>query len=265
VDFFVRLFKKFIPSALRTKKCFRGRPNIEYRCDLHSRGILIGQKSEPERLRKRSVQYSNPGDVCSVLPVRRSRIFVHQNQSIMQTSILILFLVLTVAVIMVFTIVFLSSRKTDSSKKGLSQPLKARLWFALTLLVVLSTVSLATIPKSPYYMFADEAPSSVVHVSSRQFAFIMSSSAIDPKSPKSDPSIELPVNEVIEFRVTSLDVNHGFAIYDPSNRLIGQTQAMPGYVNSLRVKFQEPGTYNILCLEYCGMAHHGMRSSFTVK
>lgn len=74
-----------------------------------------------------------------------------------------------------------------------------------------------------------------------------------------------PANELIEFRVTSFDVNHGFAIYDPSNKLIAQTQAMPGYVNRLRWKFSEPGNYNILCLEYCGMAHQGMRASFTVK
>jgi len=183
----------------------------------------------------------------------------------MQTSILMLFLVLASAVAMVFVIVFLSSGKTNSPKKGLSKPLKARFWFALTLFVVLSAVALATIPKSPYYVFANETPSRVVHASSVQFAFILSNNAIDPKSRQGDPSIELPANEVIEFRVTSLDVNHGFAIYDPSNTLIAQTQAMPGYVNSLRVKFQEPGTYTILCLEYCGMAHHGMRSSFTVK
>lgn len=183
----------------------------------------------------------------------------------MQTSILILFLVLAAAISVIFLMVYQSSLGTNPSEKGLSKPLKARFWFTLTLFVVLSAVALATIPKSPYYVFADETPSRVIHVSSMQFAFIMSSNAIDPKSPKGDPSIELPANELIEFRVTSLDVNHGFAIYDPSDRLIGQTQAMPGYVNSLRVKFQNPGTYSILCLEYCGMAHHGMRSSFTVK
>jgi cytochrome c oxidase subunit 2 len=68
----------------------------------------------------------------------------------------------------------------------------------------------------------------------------------------------------VEFHVTSKDVNHGFAIYDPDLRMVAQTQAMPGYENVLRYTFTEPGTYQILCLEYCGIAHHDMKTDFTV-
>lgn len=69
---------------------------------------------------------------------------------------------------------------------------------------------------------------------------------------------ELPVGKVIEFQVTSADVNHGFAIYGPDMKIITQTQAMPGVTNVLRYTFEQPGTYKILCLEYCGVAHHTM-------
>ncbi|WP_197706450.1 hypothetical protein [Magnetospirillum sp. 15-1] len=72
------------------------------------------------------------------------------------------------------------------------------------------------------------------------------------------------VGETVEFRVTSADVNHGFGIYDPSMRVVAQTQAMPDYVNTLRHKFQAPGKYTILCLEYCGLAHHAMSTEFEV-
>ncbi len=181
-----------------------------------------------------------------------------------QSSILLLFLALAAIGIIVFTYVYLSSKKAEQSDQGMSNPLKKRFWFILILFVILGIFASATIPKSPYFLFADETPAKVVHVSAMQFAFFLSEHAIDPKNPSSEP-IELPANELVEFRVTSLDVNHGFAIYDESNRLITQTQAMPGYVNRLRYKFNEPGTYNILCLEYCGMAHQIMRSSFTVK
>jgi cytochrome c oxidase subunit 2 len=68
----------------------------------------------------------------------------------------------------------------------------------------------------------------------------------------------------VDFQVTSADVNHGFGIYDPDMRLVGQTQAMPGYVNTLRLTFRRPGTYRVLCLEYCGVAHHAMASELTV-
>lgn len=69
---------------------------------------------------------------------------------------------------------------------------------------------------------------------------------------------ELPVGKPIEFQVTSADVNHGFAIYDPDMRIVTQTQGMPGVTNVLRYTFERPGTYRILCLEYCGVAHHAM-------
>ncbi len=76
---------------------------------------------------------------------------------------------------------------------------------------------------------------------------------------------KVSLNRPIEFLVTSKDVNHGFGIYDPDMILIGQTQAMPGYTNTLRHTFTRPGAYKILCLEYCGVAHHNMASEFTVE
>jgi len=72
------------------------------------------------------------------------------------------------------------------------------------------------------------------------------------------------VGEVIEFRVTSEDVNHGFALYDGQQRMVAQIQAMPGFVNKVRYQFTAPGVYKVLCLEYCGVAHHGMVADIQV-
>lgn len=72
------------------------------------------------------------------------------------------------------------------------------------------------------------------------------------------------VGEVIEFRVTSEDVNHGFALYDEQQRMVAQIQAMPGFVNKVRYQFTAPGVYKVLCLEYCGVAHHGMVADIQV-
>lgn len=69
---------------------------------------------------------------------------------------------------------------------------------------------------------------------------------------------EVTVGRPVEFHVTSADINHGFGVYDEDMRLVGQTQAMPGYVNKLQMVFREPGTYKVLCMEYCGIAHHNM-------
>ena len=72
------------------------------------------------------------------------------------------------------------------------------------------------------------------------------------------------VGEPVVFRVTAADVNHGFALYGPDNQIVAQTQAMPGYVNELNVTFDQAGVYRVLCLEYCGIAHHGMTAEFNV-
>lgn len=76
---------------------------------------------------------------------------------------------------------------------------------------------------------------------------------------------EYGVGETIEFRVTSADSTHGFGIYDQNGVLLTQTQAMPRYVNKLVYRFDKPGTYSVLCLEYCGLAHHAMTAQLTVK
>ncbi|MEH6952412.1 hypothetical protein V4R08_13920 [Nitrobacter sp. NHB1] len=73
------------------------------------------------------------------------------------------------------------------------------------------------------------------------------------------------VGETAEFHVASKDVNHGFALYDPDMRIVAQTQAMPGYINVLRYTFNEPGVYRVLCLEYCGVAHHEMTAEIKVS
>jgi cytochrome c oxidase subunit 2 len=73
------------------------------------------------------------------------------------------------------------------------------------------------------------------------------------------------VGQLVEFQVTAADVNHGLAIYKDKNRMVAQAQAMPGYVNRLQLRFTEPGDYEVLCLEYCGVAHHGMRAVIRVR
>ncbi len=81
---------------------------------------------------------------------------------------------------------------------------------------------------------------------------------IDNKEP-------IQAGQTVEFRVTSKDVNHDFAIYGPDGNLVAQTQAMPGFTNKLLYQFEEPGTYTVQCLEYCGVGHGHMRITITVE
>jgi cytochrome c oxidase subunit II len=75
---------------------------------------------------------------------------------------------------------------------------------------------------------------------------------------------EVPAGTTVRFDVTSVDVNHGFGIYDPGGHLIGSVQAMPGYHNKLDLTLAAPGDYQIRCLEFCGFMHSLMENRFTV-
>ena len=74
----------------------------------------------------------------------------------------------------------------------------------------------------------------------------------------------MPAGSRVRFDATSVDVNHGFGLYDPHGHLIGSVQAMPGYVNKLDLTLTEAGVYQVRCLEYCGLEHARMQTTFTV-
>lgn len=122
--------------------------------------------------------------------------------------------------------------------------LRGRLFWILTL--VLAPVMVTTLIDLPYAAADDSTtPVQVVDATGYQWRWELSRNGVT-------------VGQPVEFRVTSADVNHGFGIYDGELRLVAQTQAMPGYTNTFRHTFAEEGTYRVLCLEYCGLVHHGM-------
>lgn len=184
-------------------------------------------------------------------------------------AILALFLLLLIIISVVFIYIFRSSiirnSATLSEQVGLAQPSQKRFLLFIILAAVLVILFSVTIQKTPYYFYADEEPEKVVFIGARQFSYAASFESIGPNDAGSNEEIVLPLGKAVEFRVTSFDVNHGFAIYDDHNQLVAQTQAMPGYVNRLRWKFERPGLYTVLCLEFCGLAHAYMSTSFSVK
>ena len=71
------------------------------------------------------------------------------------------------------------------------------------------------------------------------------------------------VDVPVAFVTRSDDVNHGFGIYK-GHRFIAQIQVVPDRSSTLVQTFHEPGIYTVLCLEYCGVDHHGMVATFRV-
>lgn len=176
------------------------------------------------------------------------------------------FLMFAGAITLVFGWVCLSTRNPQDLDVKKAYAVRRTFFFvAASLLLV---VLVATMQDTPYAE-ANVKADRIVYVAARQFDFIYSFEPIVSTGDLGKALVvlrlDLPVGALVEFRVTSLDVNHGFGLYSPTRQLLAQTQAMPGYVNRLRVRLDEPGQYYVFCLEYCATGHHLMQSRLVVK
>ncbi len=74
-------------------------------------------------------------------------------------------------------------------------------------------------------------------------------------------TLRIPRGARVTFYVTSTDVVHGFSIPETGVN----TMVSPGWVSSVAHTFAKPGTYLLLCNEYCGSAHQAMAASIVVE
>ncbi|WP_164668106.1 cytochrome C oxidase subunit II [Virgibacillus doumboii] len=171
-----------------------------------------------------------------------------------QTVAWIVSLIFMTIIAVVFAFVAWKSREKREYEPIKKKWYKARTFYGSTLIVLLLVMTIYTLRELPYNqpVYGEESKPPIVDVEAMQFGWNMSQT-------------EFAVGEPVEFHVTSKDVNHGFGIYDEEMNMIAQTQAMPEYTNKVFITFDEPGTYEILCLEYCGVAHHLMKGKITVK
>lgn len=76
---------------------------------------------------------------------------------------------------------------------------------------------------------------------------------------------EFVAGRPVRFSAGSADTVHGFAVYHPNGKILFTMMLVPGVKkSSLIYTFQDPGTYKVRCLEYCGAAHHDMSDELTV-
>ncbi len=73
--------------------------------------------------------------------------------------------------------------------------------------------------------------------------------------------IRIPVGSTVTFYLTSKDVQHGFMLEGTNINMM----VLPGEVSTLTTTFDEPGEYNYICHEYCGVGHHTMFGRLIVE
>lgn len=123
---------------------------------------------------------------------------------------------------------------------------KRWLLIVATLLVALLAATIWFIP----YGKSTPANAQIVHVDAQQFFWKISPTTIR-------------VDRPVAFVTRANEVNHGFGIYK-GHKFIAQIQVVPNRNSTLIHTFHEAGHYTVLCLEFCGLGHSGMRASFEV-
>lgn len=161
-----------------------------------------------------------------------------------------------------FLIVFfrIVNKKTFvDSKPGKTEPEKYSFyeygWIALAVFAFV-VVNVASIKYMPTIIEANTPASKDVKnvtVTARSWSFEFS-------------EMEFKVGQTVRFQAKSLDTVHGFALYHPDGSMLFTMMLVPGAGSEsvLVHTFTEPGKYTVRCSEYCGLAHHAMKSTLTV-
>lgn len=157
-----------------------------------------------------------------------------------------------IGILIAVFIVFISSKASDESyEKIAKRDYAPRLKLFWLVMISGILITAATLLPWPHSVAAKNSNEKIVQAVASQWKWELSQQQFN-------------TGDAIHFKVSSKDVNHGFGIYDSNMTMLTQVQAMPGYTNSLHYTFDKPGEYQILCMEYCGVAHHNMITTITV-
>lgn len=167
-----------------------------------------------------------------------------------QVAVGIVFAVLALLLVTIFIVVARSARDDATYEQVQRVGYRVRRYWLTALLAVGVAAIVLTFFYLPYAS-GSGAGRRVVRVMGGQFFWSISPGRVRAGTP-------------LRFDVTSIDVNHGFGLYDPHGHLVGSVQAMPGYHNKLDLTLTTAGSYQIRCLEFCGLNHAVMENTFTV-
>ncbi len=123
-----------------------------------------------------------------------------------------------------------------------------RRWLVIVAVILVALLA-GTIWFTPYGK-STPPDAQIVTVKAQQFFWQISPSTVR-------------VDRPVAFVTTTNDVNHGFGVFK-GHKFIAQIQVVPDRTSTLIHTFHETGTYTVLCLEFCGVSHDKMVSTFRV-
>ena len=91
---------------------------------------------------------------------------------------------------------------------------------------------------------------------------------LNPKDPRGredvlveGQEVHLPIDRPIKVLQRSIDVLHNFYVPQMRNKM----DMVPGLVSEFWFKPTQPGRFEIMCAEFCGVAHYNMRAHMVVE
>ncbi len=176
-----------------------------------------------------------------------------------QIAVGIIELIAAVSIALIFWKVASSAKDTEEYSRVTERGYAIRAKYFKTLLAICLVAIVVSLAYLPYPRFAKGRMVGDVKI----YKVLASQFSFEITDENGNEVEQIPLGPV-RFDVTSEDVNHGFGVYDSTGTLFANVQMMPDYINKLYVQFDEPGTYKIWCMEYCGMAHHDMATELEV-
>jgi cytochrome c oxidase subunit 2 len=166
--------------------------------------------------------------------------------------------VIVAVLISVFVIRSTAARQRRRPGAEIETIVKRENRYALGVAAALFVLLISTLVAIPYGE-RDAQGGQIVTVDAFQFGWTLS-----PKM--------VTTGEQVVFVTRSKDVQHGFGLYDdttllkqvqvPANRPGSETEF--GDQQRMTYTFEHPGTYQINCLEFCGVGHHLMTAEINV-
>jgi len=126
---------------------------------------------------------------------------------------------------------------------------REKAWFVVSV-ALLTALLFATIFFTPYGKGAGDPGAQQLNVKGVQFAWLVKG--------------RVRAGRPVQFNLTSGDVNHNLGLYTMGWKLLFQVQVVPGRTQHYVYTFRRPGSYRVVCLEFCGLDHHLMNTTIRV-
>ena len=172
---------------------------------------------------------------------------------------LVIFVSIIIATIVYGLLIYVVVRYregNDTIRKPIQNEKRIEAVIILLAAIVVVSLFVVSLPVTNSYFMDQENYDEEILVIAQQYYFIFKRE----DGNLSFDEVNLKVNTMYKFNISSIDVIHSFYVHELSIKL----DMVPGRFNILFVEISVPGVYEVHCAEYCGFGHYIMEAKIIV-